>query len=568
VGFVRGLAWIGVALLSLPGAGVAQQIRPGDERPELEPFTPREELPPPLRLPPLAPPPRLGRTSSGQLIQVRELRVVGSTIFTQQELAAVTRPYENRELLPSDLQEVRDQLTRLYIDRGYVTSGAVIPDQDVSDGVVEIQIVEGELEQIDVETSDRLSPAYVEDRIRLGADAPVNVRRVEERLQLLQEDPRIARIDAELAPGRSLGRSRLNIGVQEARPWSVALEGSNERSPTVGAYGTRALLEHRNLTGHGDELSLLREQSKGFRDTELRYGVPLSARDTWLELRVRRSYSEVIEDPFDDLEIESDSTTYGLTVSHPVLRAPGRDLRLGLTAEHRRSDTDYIFGSYPFTPGSDDGHIKVSVLRFFQQWTSRAAERVVAARSTFNFGIDALRATENSSGPDSRYFAWLGQLQLAQRLPGRFEGLQLLLRSDVQLANDPLLSLEQFALGGLRTVRGYRENTLVRDNAWVSSLELRVPILIDSTGRQLLELRPFVDVGQAWDERRNSGPSTLASAGAGLVIRPVRGLQLEAYWGGRLRQVDVRGGDVAPGGETLDDDIQDHGWHFLARAEF
>jgi hemolysin activation/secretion protein len=568
MGFVSKVGLIGSVALGLTAAAGAQQIRPSDERPELQEFAPSDAVPSPLSLPPLPAPPRLGRTSSGQSLRVREFRVVGSTVFSPQEIAEVTRPFENRDLLSSELQDVRDALTNLYVERGYRTSGAMILDQSVSDGVVEIQIIEGELEDLSVETSGRLRPGYIEERIRLGVSKPVDVHRVEERLQLLQEDPRVARIDAELLPGRGLGYSELRVSVQEANPWRAMLEASNERSPAVGSEGVRTFLQHRDLTGNGDVLSLYGERSKGFDDLELRYGLPLNARDTTLELRVERSSSEIVEDPFDDLEIESDSVTYGLTLTHPLVRAPGRDLKLGLTAEHRRSDTNYVFGSFPFTPGSDDGEVKLTVLRFFQDWTARAPERVVAARSTFNLGLDALRATNGATrDPDGRFFAWLGQAQIAQRLPGRFQALQLLLRADAQLTSEPLLSLEQFALGGLRTVRGYRENELVRDNAWVASVELRVPVLIDADGLERIELRPFVDVGKAWNERSGTANpadegsdqnvETLASIGAGLVLRPTRRLQLEAYWGGRLRQIEERG-----------DDIQNHGWHFVARLEY
>jgi hemolysin activation/secretion protein len=489
---------------------------------------------------------------------VRHFEIAGSSVFSDSELAALTGPFENREVSPAELQGLRDLLTRIYVERGYLTSGAVIPDQQVRDGVVQIQVVEGQLEDVDVESTGRLRASYVAERVRLGAAAPLNVARLEEQLQLLQENPRIARIDAELAPGRSRGWSRLRVGVEEASPWRATLEASNERTPTVGSEGMGLLVRHHNLTGWGDLLSLSAERSEGFADRELRYGIPLTARDTWLEFGVRRSSSEVVEEPFDDLEIEGDAVSYGVSLSHPILRTPGHDLRVGLTAEHRRSDNQFVDGSFSFTPGSEDGKVKISVLRGFQEWTARGRDRVVAARSTFNLGISALRATTHSDAPDSRYFAWLGQLQLAQRLPERFGGTQLLLRGDVQLANDPLLSLEQFAIGGLRSVRGYRENQLVRDNGWVASAELRVPLLVAADGRELLEVRPFFDIGQAWNDGHNAGPATLSSLGTGIVVRPLRHFQVEVYWGGRLRQVE----------RPQDSDMQDHGFHLLARVDY
>ena len=71
-----------------------------------------------------------------------------------------------------------------------------------------------------------------------------------------------------------------------------------------------------------------------------------------------------------------------------------------------------------------------------------------------------------------------------------------------QISADPLLSIERFAIGGRDTVRGYRENQLVRDSGVVASAELRIPLWRDSLRRPLLELVPFMDYGTGW----NDGP--------------------------------------------------------------
>lgn len=103
---------------------------------------------------------------------------------------------------------------------------------------------------------------------------------------------------------------------------------------------------------------------------------------------------------------------------------------------------------------------------------------MLAARSTLSFGLDALGATTHGGdAPDGRFFAWLAQLQWGHRLPERYRGSELIARLDAQLTGDRLLSLEKFGMGGLRTVRGYQENQLVRDNGIAGSVELRVPVL-------------------------------------------------------------------------------------------
>ncbi|MGH7288866.1 MAG: POTRA domain-containing protein, partial [Myxococcota bacterium] len=138
-------------------------------------------------LPPLPTPgadePRLSR---GPEIVVREFRITGSTVFDAEELAQVAAPYLGRPIASEELNNLRERLTRLYVDAGYLNSGAVLPDQDVREGVVELQIVEGRLGEIHVEGNRWFRTSYLESRIRRGAHTPLDMRELENELQLLQ----------------------------------------------------------------------------------------------------------------------------------------------------------------------------------------------------------------------------------------------------------------------------------------------------------------------------------------------------------------------------------------------
>lgn len=107
------------------------------------------------------------------------------------------------------------------------------------------------------------------------------------------------------------------------------------------------------------------------------------------------------------------------------------------------------------------------------------------------------------------------------------------------------------ALGGRFSVRGYRENQLVRDNAWLASLEFRIPVVREQRWADLLQIAPFVDVGRGWNRSKpTSDPQALASIGLGLrgaftvpapfSVRP----QFEVYWGVPLKRVETPGGDL------------------------
>lgn len=91
------------------------------------------------------------------------------------------------------------------------------------------------------------------------------------------------------------------------------------------------------------------------------------------------------------------------------------------------------------------------------------------------------------------------------------------LRADTQIAAHSLLSLEKFIVGGEQTVRGYRENLLVRDSGFIASLEFRIPIFPEKTGASRLWLAAFSDYGRSWNKvTETPNPDSISSAGLGL----------------------------------------------------
>ena len=556
--------WIGAAparAQAPPAPSVSERSFESFERPAeraLETPLPavREPERPALALPPLPAPTEAERAQLSQQprVVVREVRVAGSSIFSDAELARVTAPYLGRPLGSEALIELRDRLTQLYVSAGYVNSGAQLPDQEVSGGVIEYRIVEGRLAQLGVEGNRWFRDGYLISRLERGAREPLDVVALERELQRLQEDPRIRRVDAALVPGERPGDARLRVRVEEELPFFVALSADNHESPSIGAYGGRLDLAHRSLTGNGDELHASVSGSAGLLDYEVGYELPLTRWDTTLGAWFRAGESDVVEEPFDTVDIASESRTIGLALRQPFVLARESQLDLALLAEYRESETFLLGEPFPFSPGTDEGHSKVAVLRFRQDYVFRDLAQVVALRSQFSFGTGALGATHNSgSEPDGQFFAWLAQIQWVRRV-GNFE---LLARSDLQLATSPLLSLEQFSVGGHASVRGYRENQAVRDNGVLASLELRVPLWRNHTSA--LQLAPFVDVGHAWSASRG-GPAarTLASTGVGLRLGFGRHLRGEIYWAEALNHV----------AQPADRDLQDSGVHFQIVASY
>src|SRR5439155_2281261 len=103
-------------------------------------------------LPPVPPAPEgeVEKRFPGVRVFVHEIQVIGSTVFSDEELAKATAPFQGRVITSQDLERLRLALTLLYVNKGYITSGAIIPDQDVTFGVITVQIVEWKLTSIEI----------------------------------------------------------------------------------------------------------------------------------------------------------------------------------------------------------------------------------------------------------------------------------------------------------------------------------------------------------------------------------------------------------------------------------
>ncbi|MBA3613940.1 MAG: ShlB/FhaC/HecB family hemolysin secretion/activation protein [Nitrospirales bacterium] len=530
---------------SVPPPNVLDPTGRSGEPPPLQKQGPLPFPPSPrLILPPVNTFPELEQKRAPLLrVMVKKIHIEGSTVFTPEELAKVTAPFENRELSTEDLEELRRALTLLYVNKGYVNSGAIIPDQAVQEGEVTIRIIEGKLTDIKIEGTKYFLPFYLEDRIALDAGLPFNIRPLKERLQILLQDPRIVRLNTELKPGLKPGEAILQARVEEASPFRAWTEFNNYQSPTVGAERGLGTIAVDNVLGIGDQFLFTYGQSKGVNPLiATSYIVPFTPRNTTLELQYRLNNFAVVSAPFKQLDITSKSQIFKITIRHPLYRTLTDEVAISLIGEHLQNQTFLGGTGFAFTPGtSQDGKSIVSAIRFAQEWIHREPMQVLSFRSRFSVGLDVLDATnnqQNSDDADSQFFAWLGQAQWVRRFDPT--GIELLISLALQISNDSLFPLEQFAVGGRYSVRGYRENQLVRDNAFLFSVETQIPVMPALFGPYVsVHFAPFIDVGRSWNAKfPTPDPQTLASIGAGIRLGFFNRAFANVYWGQQLNHID------------------------------
>ncbi|HEY9708435.1 MAG TPA: ShlB/FhaC/HecB family hemolysin secretion/activation protein, partial [Oculatellaceae cyanobacterium] len=248
-----------------------------------------------------------------------------------------------------------------------------------------------------------------------------------------------------------------------------------------------------------------------------------------------------VEPPFDRIDITGNSRYYELSFRQPLVLTPTKEFALGVTTSRQESATKLLGEEFPLSAGADDnGKTRISTLRFFQEWTQRNPQEIFAVRSQFSLGLGVFDATINNDPPDSRFFSWRGQAQYVRLLAPET---LLLVRSDAQLATRALVPLEQFGLGGLRSVRGYRQDVLLTDNAVFTSAEVRLPIYRARKLGGVLQLAPFIDFGIGWNSSGGTVPgnNTLVSFGLGLQWQ--MGNRLTARFDYGIPLIDINSGE-------------------------
>ncbi|HEY9877091.1 MAG TPA: ShlB/FhaC/HecB family hemolysin secretion/activation protein [Leptolyngbyaceae cyanobacterium] len=548
----------GLGLLSLGGAAASPnpdliESESLDPTPRLAQADPSQNRFPstgapaePLPLDPASPPtseptvPPTPTPSPTQTLEVRDIQVVGSTVFSDADLEQAVRPFENRTLTLEELQQAADAVTQIYLNAGYITSRAIVPEQTAVDGTVQLQVLEGRLAEIQVEGTDRLID-YVRSRVALGGTQPVSQARLEDQLRLLRADPLFDNVEASLRAGTEPGSSILIVRVAEADPFIGNLTVDTLSPRSVGEFRTGITLGYRNLAGLGDTLlgSYYRSTTGGSNIYDFSYQVPLNPMNGTLLLHVAPNTFRITDpnDPSFRLGVSGSNELYEAVFRQPLVRTPREEFALSLGFRYRSGST--LQGGF-ITPAT-----VTSVVSFGQDYLRRDLTGAWSLRSQFRLGTGLFNATSSSSGPDGQFFSWLGQVQRVQVLnPDNL----LIVQGDVQLSPDSLLGSEQFFIGGGQSVRGYYQNARFGDNGLRLSVEDRITLFKDDGDEPIVQIAPFLDLGYVWfNDASIFRQNFLLGTGAGVILTPIPDLTARLDFGVPLVTVNQFASDRPSG---------------------
>lgn len=539
--------WVSPALAQIlppqadPGALQQRRIDEDERRRQLEQLQ-RQEVTDPVRetLPPEAPRP----AAPPVRFAVGEIRFTPSEILTEAELAELAAPYVGREIAFADLLELVDRINARYRERRIVTARAVIPPQDVSDGVVDIRLVEGRVGDIGVDGNSSTDAAFITRRIGLTPGALVDLPVLEQDLRRFNRT-QDAQLRAELAAGTRFGTSDLRILVEEPPRHLLRLTLDNGGSEGSGLWRSGVQYTNRSLLGFRDELSLGFVRASGQESYSLGYAFPVNASGGRLSVAAYSDEVEIKKGPLRELDITGRSAGFVAALRQPVHLGERSRTDLVIGTKHRETK-NWISDVFLQKTRTRDGSVGIE---------HQAADDHGYWIATYHLSAGRARGFEREHYTLGRAFL--------RRIQAITPNWSLQGSLNYQHSSDgPLPSGEQLQLGGEYSVRGYKSGAWSGDRGFIANLELHHPLIALAAEGNRPALRAtgffFADHGRVTPYRApsSSEPRHRHLGSAGWGVRAALGERVDA------RLTYARAFNRVPGEDGR------HELHFMLVAQF
>jgi hemolysin activation/secretion protein len=407
-------------------------------------------------------------------IWIKKIDVTGVTLFPSEKIKAITGPFEGRELTFAEIQNIADKITDLYRTRGFITSRAYIPPQDIELGVVEIRVVEGTVGNVEIQGNRYFSRRLISSYVTLKKGDSFNFVDLKKDVQRINDHPD-RDVKAVLVPGSATGSTDIVLNETDRFPVHVSLGYDNGLSYFLRRNVYSTALIHNNFLGRDDTLAFQYARGDGndYYHYSGRYLYPLSRTFT-----AGFSYSrsrQHLGGSFAETEFSGESQIYSLFTSQEIVR--NDYLRLNLTLGFDYKDVEnYLLGEL-----LSRDYLRIPKMGFNIDVADDFGRTVIF--NEIQYGVPGImRGTKESlvagdtptsrAGADGRFFLDTLNVFRLQRLP---LDSTLLWKNQFQFSPSVLTATEQFQAGGPVNNRGFASAHAVGDKGYAMSWELAVP---------------------------------------------------------------------------------------------
>ncbi len=429
-------------------------------------------------------------------ILVREVQIQGNTVFAADTLQALVAGLENQTSTLSDLQRATAQITQYYRQHGYFLARAYLPRQQLTDGRLTIQVLEGNLGQVLLDNSSRVNDQTLRRfTTQIPSNQPLQETTANRALLLVSDLPGIAGVQASLQAGQHTGQTELALTTLAGRPVQGRIGLDNYGSSYTGQYRLSGYLEANSLLGYGEQLSA---QVMGSNQHLISGGItvqlPVSGQGLMLGAAISRTEYELGKQ-FAILDARGKSDNYNLSLNYPVIRRQDTNFNLKALLEYRK-----LWDEIAVTQTETDKHAQVGRLQL------NYSQRDQWGFSVLKGGLNQIALTTSLGQLEIESPSALNIDRLSARTHGSFQKLELSVsRQQIlanrltgtaqlygQLASKNLDSSEKFSFSPMRA---YPSAEGLGDEGWGASVNIYYQLL------PYLNAYVFKDLGQSFQNK-------------------------------------------------------------------
>lgn len=427
-----------------------------------------------------------------------------SEVLSAEEIASITSSYEGKDVTLNDIYTVVEKINALYSEKGYYTCRAFLPPQTVDDGQLKLLLLEGKTGNKTVTGNKYTKTKYITNRLNLKEGEISNSKELNKEMLLFNATNR-TQLRIVMKPGAKPGTTDYEIIAYEPQRDTWTVFEDNAGSDTSGMYRTGLFFNTKSLTGNCDNLGIGTVMSKGTKAANASYSRTLGHSGTKLNLLYSTNAVKVVKGAYED-KVKGHANSYSLGLSQPLVINEKVRTELSLDYNRQKSKSDFMLpGVARFNIVNDS--VQDVALGFAM--TNYGNSHVIYQKHSYVRGYSesnptsGLRATQNFG-----FYKGNALYQKAYK-----DGEMLSARADWQWSNNQMVSSRQYYIGGMYSVRGYKENYLGGDSGFTGSLEYSVPFKEDKNASAFV----FFDYGHVYSNgQSDNADNLLSSVGFGL----------------------------------------------------
>ncbi|MDS0859789.1 BamA/TamA family outer membrane protein [Burkholderia pseudomultivorans] len=477
-----------------------------------------------------------GAPGAPRTFDVNEFIVRGNTTLPSIEIEKAVYPFEGPGRTLADVNAARDALQKAYQDRGYQSVVVELPQQQVRNGVILLQVVEARVGRLRVDGAQYNSPQKIRDAVPALAEGSVpDFNQAQQQLTDLNRSADRQVIPV-LKPGTLPQTVDVDLKVDDHSPLHGSLELNNDNSPGTSTLRTTASFSYSNLWQLGHVISgtyvLAPQHPNDARVYSFSYLAPL--KDTHWSLLATIVHSDSNVASVGGTNVLGKGTTYGFTAIYALPSSDTYAHSVSIEIDRKHYDENVSLA----------GQTSTAPLTYVPvTFAYNGQLSLQQSQTSFSASL-----TTNIRGLGSDWGAWDNKRYNATPdfVYGKFDvnhtqrfknDMQANAHVSAQISNSPLVSSEQFAAGGMNSVRGYMQAEDTADSGVIGSLEVRSPSLAKYLGSRVNEWRfhAFVDAAHLWllsplPEQTSSFNLLSVGVGTRLQLFKYASADFEAGW--------------------------------------